>query len=1403
MKRILGLDLGTSSIGWAIVDEAEKESEKSSIVRLGVRVNPITVDESQNFLMGKAITTNSGRRIKRSMRRNLQRFKLRREELIKILKDNNIIGDDAILCERGNRSTFETYRLRSEAVEREISLEEFARVLLMLNKKRGYKSSRKIKNDKDGSFLDGMDVAKKLYENHLTPGELCLNLLNEGTNHLPEFYRSDLQTELQLIWDKQRSFYSSLTDDVFDLIQGKNKTQTWAILRDNVSWEENVIKWDEENACRVTVPVVKHLVGIKRETKGRDLKIENYSWRVKATKERLPMEHLAIVIQNINGEISSSSGYLGNIGDRSKELYFNKQTVGQYLFNIIQTEPNTSLKNKVFYRQDYLDEFNTIWEKQSEYHEELTDVLKGTIRDVIIFYQRKLKSQKGLISLCEFESRTIHVSENGKIKTKQIGNRVIPRSSPLFQEFKIWQTLNNVVISSDHSDSRNLSAEEKVFLSEELSIKDSLTKNEVLGLLNLSPRIYKLNFDKISGNSTGYALFSAYSTMMELSGHEPIDFSKSAREIKDQVKKVFDAIGVNSEKLGLSFDSNIDLDKQPYYKLWHLLYSYEGDDSKSGNDTLVNKLKERYGLEESYAKVLASVSFLDDYGSLSAKAISKILPFLKEGNQYDTACLYAGYRHSKSSLTKEEIQNKVLKDKMTLIPKNGLRNPVVEKILNQLVNLTNELIEEYGRPDEVRIELARELKKNAKEREALMKSISDNTKLRDTLTKILQEDEVFKKQHVSKNDVLRLRLYEELKDNGYKTLYSNQYIPKEDIFSNKIDIEHIIPQARLFDDSFSNKTLEYRDVNIRKGNKTAYDFVKEEYGDDALKEYVNRCERLFGDKEHKAKLRKLTMSESEIPEGFVDRDLRNTQYISRMAMSMLSDICRRVVPTTGSITEKLRKDWQLEELMRELNWDKYYALGLTEYYVDNDGRRIPQIKDWSKRNDHRHHAMDALTIAFTKDVFIQYFNNKNASFNPNKNEYDIKNKYFDSGVAISPIPLGEFRKEAKEHLSNILVSFKSKNKVVTRNINKIRVKKGYNEKTQLTPRGQLHLETVYGKIKRYETKVEEVGSNFDLDKIKTVCLEKYRDALTNRLMAFGNDPKKAFTGKNSLEKNPCWIDKSKNECVPAKVKTVGFVNVFTTRKDVVPNLKVDKVIDSGIKRILKERLKEYDGEPKKAFVNLDENPIWLNKEKGIALKRVTISGVANATAIHEKKGSSGELILNQDGGKIPVDYVNTGNNHHAAVYLKPVIGKDGQLVYDSDGSVVKEVVVVIVSFFEAVARANEGLPIIDKNLNSSEGWEFLYSMKQNDMFVFPNLEAGFDPKEIDLMNSNNYKRISLNLYRVQKLTENDYVFRHHLETTVDHDIIDYTFKRIRSAKGLQGIVKVRINHMGEIVEVGE
>ncbi len=1331
MRKILGLDLGTASIGWALVNEAETNEERSSITKLGVRVihyDTFTNGDGQEikgsavdeFCKGKSVSPNAARTKARSMRRNLQRYKLRRKVLIELLTSEGWISESAILNEQGNFSTFQTLKLRASAATEEISLEELARVLLNINKKRGYKSSRKAKGGEDGSIVDGISIAMTLYEEGITPGEYVYRRMLNGKYAIPDFYKSDLRDELDKIWETQSRFYPEiLTTGLKESLKDKNKGQIWKM-------------------CQKAFDIV----GIKREFKGKDLKKENYQWRQEAVRKQIDLEHLAIVLQEVCDQIKSSSGYLGGISDRSKELYFKNLTVGQWQWMQIQANPHHSLRNQVFFRQDYLDEFERIWTTQCRFHTKLTNDLKKQIRDIIIFYQRPLRSQKGLVSLCEFEHWDKEVSIAGKTKKKTFGLKVCPKSSPLFQEFKIWQILNNIRVNGQYLDQ-----EQKELLFAELNIKGRLSANECLKVLyKKKDKGLELNFKEIEGNNTQATLFKAYSKILEITGHEA-DLSKlSGSEALERVKDIFAGLGYKTDFL--YFNSALEgneFENQPLYRLWHLLYSFEGDKSVSGNEKLVEKITDLTGMDTDAAKILASVTFGADYGSLSTKAMRKILPYLKDGNEYSLACQYAGYRHSAKSLTKEELENKTYKDFLEYIPKNRLRNPVVEKILNQMVNVVNEIIRTYGKPDEIRIEMARELKKSAKERKEMSDAIRNSTSDHEAIKMKLIEE--FGITNPSRNDIIRYKLYRELEKNGYKTLYSGTYIPQEKLFSKEFDIEHIIPQAKLFDDSFSNKTLEVRHINIEKSNSTAFDFVRAKYGAEKAAEYESKVESLHKSGAiSKAKRNKLLMKEAEIPQGFIERDLRETQYIAKVAKSMLEDVVKHVVSTSGSITDRLREDWQLVDIMKEINWSKYDKLGMTEVITDKDGRRIHKIKDWSKRNDHRHHAVDALAIAFTKRCYIQYLNHLNARIPKGKDEedyidlrlyelYDLPEaerstivRYIESNMMYRdskhklrftcPMPLDEFRREAKHHIESILISIKAKGKVVTLNVNTTKKKGGTGKKVQLTPRGQLHNDTIYGQI--------------------------------------------TYKGKT----------------------------IYTKREAITPTLKLDKVFDEGIRRILEGRLAEFGGDAQKAFTNLDENPIWLNREKGIAIKRVTITGKSTVVPLHHKRDNYGKLMVDKDGQYIPTDYVSTGSNHHIAIFR------------DSEGNLREQVV----SFFDAVTRVNLGIPVIDVEYKKDEGWTFLFTMKQNEYFVFPNPSTGFDPNEIDLLDPDNYARISPNLFRVQKITTKDYMFRHHLETTVNDtsdSLRNITWIRIRNTNALEGIVKVRVNHIGEIVKVGE
>lgn len=1351
MKRILGLDLGTTSIGWAFINEADPENknEISSIINTGVRIVPLTTDEEADFKKGNTISINADRTLKRGARRGLQRFKQRRNALLQTFRRINFISSNYVYAETGKQTTFSSYKLRAKSAIEKVSKEELVQVLLMLNKKRGYKSSRKAKTAEEGEAIDGMKIAKEIYENNQTPGQWVYNSLLNGGKFIPDFYRSDLQKELERIINFQNQFYPETANaTLIENIKDKTRTATSQYFTKtlNIELAENK--------------------GTRQQTK-----LQHYKWRNEALSTKLDLKIIAFIITEINNQTNQSSGYLGAISDRSKELYFNNETVGQFQYKQLQENEHAKLKNQVFYRQDYLDEFEKIWETQSQFYPELNEKLKIEVRDITIFFQRKLKSQKHLVSFCEFEK----------------GHKAIPKSSPLFQEFRIWQNINNIVIKNEATKETYLLTEEfKNEIADELEFKENLSESQILSLCQLKKGQFTVNFKKIEGNRTNSAIYKAFEKIVAIEGYD-LDFAKmSPLEIKESIEPLFKDLGINTDLI--HFDASIqgnDFDKQPYYQLWHLLYSSEDD------ATLKESLK-KFGFKEEHIPFLINVNLQADYGSLSAKAIKKILPHLKDGHIYDKACLMSGYNHS-SSLTKEENDTRVLKNNLDLLKKNSLRNPVVEKILNQMINVIIAIIEDpnMGKPDEIRVELARELKNNNEQRNKATSEINKATAEHERIRKLLHSE--FNIPRVTRNDIIRYKLWLET---GGISLYTGKPIEASRLFTKDYDIEHIIPKSRLFDDSFSNKTLCERTLNIEKSNKTAYSFLQEKLTPEDFDQFEKRIKSMFG-KISRTKQNKLLMADNQIPEGFIDRQLRETQYIAKKAKEILLEVSRNVTATIGSVTDKLREDWELVDVMKELNWDKYHKLGLTKEEEGKNGERLYKIQDWTKRNDHRHHAMDAITVAFTKPAYIQYLNNLNARTNTDakgNSIIGIENKHLErdkNNKLRFKKPMDNFREEAKKQLESILISYKAKNKVVTNNKNITKKSGGTNLKIQLTPRGQLHKETVYGKLQQYATKEEKVNANFTEEFIDKVAKKEYREALLKRLLENDNDPKKAFTGKNALNKTPIYISLKDNVVVPEKVKIVWMEDNYTIRKDISPDLKLEKVIDIGLKTILQNRLNEFNGDAKKAFVNLDENPIWQNAAKGIAIKRVTISGVSNAQSLHTKKDHFGNEILDENEKPIPVDFVSTGNNHHVAIYR------------DEKGNLQEEVV----SLYDAVVRKNLGLSVINKN--HENGWEFLFTMKQNEYFIFPS--ESFNPQEMDLLNPENYHLISPNIFRVQSISSKYYIFNHHLETKNADGNLFKNFKELsgitynffQTTSPLVNIIKIRINHLGQIVQLGE
>src|SRR5690606_3021269 len=334
-------------------------------------------------------------------------------------------------------------------------------------------------------------------------------------------------------------------------------------------------------------------------------------------------------------------------------------------------------------------------------------------------------------------------------------------------------------------------------LFEELNIKGNLSSARVLEFLGKKPSEWELNYSQLEGNRTNQALYNAYLKILEVEGYneellklsgkddiDVADLKTPAAEIKEMVRSVFSLLGIDTGIL----DFNAELEKQEFlkqksYQLWHLLYSAEDDDKKYSDEDMLTYghehiglkkvLCERFGFKPEHAKILVNINFKDDYGSLSAKAIRKIFPYIKE-SKFSTACELAGYRHSKNSLTREEIASRPLKERLELLPKNSLRNPVVEKILNQMINLVNALLDKNRKSnpdfrfDEIRIELSRELKKSASERKEMTSNINKAKTENEKIAEKIKKD--FGILNPTRNDIIRFKLYEELAFNGYKDL---------------------------------------------------------------------------------------------------------------------------------------------------------------------------------------------------------------------------------------------------------------------------------------------------------------------------------------------------------------------------------------------------------------------------------------------------------------------------------------------------------------------------------------------------------------------------------------------------------------------------------------------------------
>ena len=823
----------------------------------------------------------------------------------------------------------------------------------------------------------------------------------------------------------------------------------------------------------------------------------------------------------------SNSAYLAGIRANDEKLQDEHKTVGQYFAEQLRQNQSESptggisyrIKDQIFSRQRYIDEYDQIMAAQRvHYPDILTDEFIRMLRDEVIFMQRPLKSCKHLVSLCEFEKqeKVMRVQQDDGKGGRQLverkvkfGPKVAPKSSPLFQLCRIYEAVNNIRLTRPDGSPRDITPEERAKIVAHLQSSASLSFAALKKLLKEKALIADQLTSKsgLKGNSTRVALASALQPYPQY--HHLLGMELETRMMTVQLTDE-ETGEVTEREVAVVTDSYV---RQPLYRLWHILYSIEERDAM--RRALITQLgMKEEDLDGGLLDQLYRLDFVKPgYGNKSAKFICKLLPQLQQGLGYSEACAAVGYRHSNSP-TSEEITERTLLEKIPLLQRNELRQPLVEKILNQMINLVNALKAEYG-VDEVRVELARELKMSREERERMAEGNRRREKENKAIAEKIRECGLFP----TKSRIRKYMLWEEA---GEKCLYCGQILTLSQCLNgDDMEVEHIIPKSVLYDDSYGNKTCACRRCNKEKGNRTALEYIRAK-GWEA--EYMERINGLLDKKAISySKHQRLRWLKEDIPSDFLERQLRLTQYISRQAMAILQQGIRRVSASEGGVTARLRSLWGYDDILHTLNLDRYDSMGETER-VSREGETTEKLRitNWSKRMDHRHHAIDALVVASTRQGYIQRLNRVSSESEREAMSGEIE---VQKATKTDKLSLLERWLTQRPHLSvravsdkvaEILISYRPGKRVVTRGRNiYLRHGKKCVQSGLLVPRGALSKETVYGQIT--VNGEPQIVCKYDLHSLKAKDVDYVVDlALRKRLKELlaqhGGKEKEAFAG---------------------------------------------------------------------------------------------------------------------------------------------------------------------------------------------------------------------------------------------------------------------------------------------------
>lgn len=699
------------------------------------------------------------------------------------------------------------------------------------------------------------------------------------------------------------------------------------------------------------------LISENKEDRKDIYKINPYFARSEAAINEVDKNTLARAILHI----SKRRGYKSNRkgGDDEKEakqtlqkigllqnyLDKNKITLGQFLFEKIKEGDHIRFRGEESIKVDGDEIF--IYPSRKMYENELKQIKKvqsiltdeqwEQIIDVIIS-QRPLKKQE--VGHCEFE------------KDEERADK----SLPISHLFRIVSEVENLRYSLDGV-TYEIEDENKDLLIDTLRKQKSIAFSKIKTLLNIS-KVAAFNLESKSRNKL-------------LGSNADVDMAK-----------IFKEFSLDWFKLGHTAQN----------KIVQTILDGETDDKIFQELKELNSTQE-LGLTKELIKSCSKTSFPTGKVNLSVKAMLKLTGLMMQKHimSWEAATEIYG-SHSNFNHENEEVLSElsyygeILKKYTVTIRKAGITNPdevefgritnpTVHVALNQIRVLVNALIKRFGHPTEIHVELTRDLKNGRKKIAEINKIIAANKKNNDSWKE--EYEGLFPGRTMSYNDLLKRRLWEELRESNTNgdadsiartDVYTGKNISLRQLYSEEIEVEHILPFSKTYDNSMANKTITFSAENRRKGNRAPAEYIVP--GTNDFDEMIKRASKLPNNKRWRFNKDVWSTLEKECKKSggsFLDRQLVDTQYLSRVTAQYLKPIVRKssdILPVNGKVTALLRNKWRLD-FSKQKGTEK-------------------------ERSDNRHHAVDALIVAFADRGMVQRISTETAKEQEGKGIYSDK-----------------------------------------------------------------------------------------------------------------------------------------------------------------------------------------------------------------------------------------------------------------------------------------------------------------------------------------------------------------------------------------------------------------------------